>query len=102
MDKTQKLLKKMDANIKLPPSQGVVLPNYSVVSGAEGVKAKVQSLTSEGAISGTTVTASGVIKTTADQETDNTEYCPNVIFTDGALPAANTVVRGTIGIVYTA
>lgn len=48
-------------------------------------------------------TAVGPLTTTADNETADTEYIPNVLFgTDAAPPAANTVSRGSIYVQYTA
>jgi len=48
-------------------------------------------------------TTSGVLKTTADQESADTEYFANILYgTDADPPAANTVARGSIYVQYTA
>lgn len=102
MAKEQKILNQLRAPEIKSSGEQVILPNYSVVAGAENVGARSLTLstgaiTASGAIAGTTATLTG------DNSSADTAYVPMVLYnTDATPPTANTVPIGTVYIQYTA
>jgi len=91
MNTTDKVLKELRVVATPPTNSNVVMPNFSVVTGAESNDARVKNLK-----------VSGTATITGDNSTADTAYVPMVLYnTDATPPAANTVPIGTIYVQYT-
>jgi|SRR3990167_5156070 len=96
-DLTKSLMPKPQPELKAPIATDMFLPNLS------GMANNVNAINNFLKIDASNGPITGVLKTTADQSSADTEYFANVLYgTDSTPPTASTVPIGSVYLQYTA